>query len=154
VAMQFKRAAFGEETFEAEDLFKIFRNKLENETVAFSGSPLKGVQILGVLETRALNFGHVLVLDANESILPKLKIREPLIPRDVMISLGLDRLEKEEEIQRYQFSRLIASAGRVDLFYAESEEHHRSRFVEDLVWARKSSPRCLAWCLCGGRNSG
>ncbi|GAH80651.1 unnamed protein product, partial [marine sediment metagenome] len=67
-----ENASFSREEFPKDDIFKIFQNMLENEMVAFSGSPLKGLQVLGILETRALNFGNVIVMDANESILPKL----------------------------------------------------------------------------------
>ena len=49
-----------------------------------------------LLETRSLNFDHVIILDVNEGALPRLRVHEPLIPREVMISLNLDRLELEE----------------------------------------------------------
>ncbi|HOY10675.1 MAG TPA: PD-(D/E)XK nuclease family protein, partial [Candidatus Omnitrophota bacterium] len=67
---------------------------------------------------------------------------EPLIPREVMISLNLDRLEQEEEIQRYQFMRLISSAKTVHLVYQESRDKERSRFIEELIWeAEKKAGR-------------
>lgn len=134
---ELKNASFSREVFSPEDCFNIFKNKLEHEALAFDGSPLKGLQILGLFETRCLNFENVIVMDMNESVLPKLKIYEPLIPRDVMISLGLNRLEKEEEIQRYQFMRLISHAKNVFLVYQEDAEKERSRFIEDLVWQRQ-----------------
>ncbi|UCG35092.1 MAG: PD-(D/E)XK nuclease family protein, partial [Candidatus Omnitrophota bacterium] len=64
-------------------------------------------------------------------------VYEPLIPREVMLSLGLNRLEKEEEIQRYQFRRLIAGAKNVHLVYAENEISEKSRFIEELLWQRQ-----------------
>lgn len=131
---EFERASFAREVFSKEEIFRIFDHKIAREIIAFSGSPLKGLQILGLLETRSLNFDHVIMLDVNEGILPSLRVHEPLIPREVMISLGLDRLELEEEIQRYQFMRLISSASQVDLVYQESKDKERSRFVEELIW--------------------
>ena len=71
---------------------------------------MKGLQILGLLETRSLNFKNVIIMDVNEAELPRLTVYEPLIPREVMLSLGLNSLEREEEIQRYHFMRLISSA--------------------------------------------
>ncbi len=139
----FGRLSFGAEVFSAEDIFRIFRNKLDNEMFSFSGSPLKGLQILGMLETRALNFKHVVIMDVNENVLPALKINDPLIPREVMLRLGLDRLEKEEEIQRHQFMRLIASAETVHLVYEESSQKEPSRFIEELLWARQKSSKKL-----------
>lgn len=128
---------FRQEEFPAEDLYRIFENKMAREMVAFTGSPLKGLQILGLFETRSLQFDHVVVLDANEGVFPNLKVNEPLIPRDVMVALGINRLELEEEIQRYQFMRLLAGAKDVHLIYLENREKERSRFVEQLVWMRE-----------------
>jgi len=134
---ELRAAGFAREDFPPEDLFRIFSAKVEREIVAFAGSPLKGLQILGLFETRSLNFDHVIVLDANEGVLPHLSVYEALVPRDVMISLNLDRLELEEEIQRYGFMRLISSAKDVHLIYQENRERERSRFVEELVWERE-----------------
>jgi len=127
-------ASFQNEMFHQEEIFKIFESKISQEFVAFQGQPLSGLQILGLQETRSLNFDDVIVMDVNEGIMPKLRIYEPLIPREVMISLNLDRLELEEEIQRYQFMRLIASAQKVHLVYQESKDKEKSRFVEELNW--------------------
>lgn len=137
------RAEFLYERFSPEDIFRIFTNKLDNEMIAFSGSPLKGLQVLGFLETRSLNFENVIIMDVNEQVLPSLKIYEPLIPREVMIHLGLNRLEKEEEIQRYQFRRLISGARNVYLVYEHSERKERSRFLEELVWERQKAKKRL-----------
>ncbi|MFH1442086.1 MAG: PD-(D/E)XK nuclease family protein [Candidatus Omnitrophota bacterium] len=136
-------ASFNKEPFDKEDIFKIFENKLDNELISFSGSPLKGLQILGLFETRSLNFENVLIMDMNEAVLPNLKIYEPLIPREVMISLGLNRLEKEEEIQRYQFKRLISGAKNVCLIYQERNDKEKSRFIEELIWERQKKQGSL-----------
>ena len=134
---------FGLEVFKPEDMFRVFMNKLDNEITAFSGSPLKGLQILGLFETRSLNFENVLILDVNENSLPKLKVYEPLVPREVMISLGLNRLEKEEEIQRYQFKRLLSGARKAYLIYEESSKKEKSRFAEELLWEKQLAKGAL-----------
>lgn len=140
---ELKTASFSSERFSPDDLFRIFENKLANEMINFSGSPLKGLQILGLFETRALNFDTVIIMDVNESILPNLTIYEPLIPREIMIGLGLNRLEKEEEIQRYLFRRLIASANDVRLIYKQCDEREKSRFLEEIIWAKQQKAGCL-----------
>ncbi|MDD2865857.1 MAG: PD-(D/E)XK nuclease family protein [Candidatus Omnitrophica bacterium] len=134
---QMAGATFCRERFPQEEILRIFKTRLQEQMVSFSGSPLKGLQILGLFETRSLGFDDVFILDANESVLPKLKVYEPLIPRDVMTQLGLNRLEKEEEIQRYQFMRLVASARRAHIFYQERDTCEKSRFVEALVWEKE-----------------
>lgn len=140
---ELKNASFSEEPFSKEEIFKIFENKISSELVSFSGSPLKGLQILGLLETRSLNFENVIILDVNESVLPSLKIYEPLIPREIMISLGLNRLEKEEEIQRYQFKRLLAASQNAYLIYQQRNDKEKSRFIEELVWEKQKELNTL-----------
>lgn len=140
---ELKQSSFSDVVFAQDEIFKIFENMLEQDLISFSGSPLKGLQILGLFETRSLNFKNVIVMDVNESVLPKLRIYEPLIPREVTIALGLDRLEKEEEIQRYQFMRLISAADKVHLIYQESKDKEKSRFVEDLIWQQQKRTRSL-----------
>jgi len=130
-------AEFNKEPFEPNDIFKVFMNKLDKEIISFSGSPLRGLQILGLFETRCLSFDNVIVMDVNESVLPSLKIIEPLIPRLVMVSLGLNRFEKEEEIQRYQFTRLLNGAKNVFLLYQDRADKEKSRFIEDIIWQRQ-----------------
>ncbi len=137
IGKELETSRFAREGFPQEDIFKIFLNALEAELLSFSGSPLKGLQILGLFETRSLNFKNVIIMDVNESILPNLKIYEPLIPREIMLQLGLNRLEKEEEIQRYQFDRLISHAENVFLIFEQGKDKEKSRFIEDLVLSQQ-----------------
>lgn len=90
-----------------------------------------------------MSFDNVIIMDVNESVLPRLSANEPLVPRPVMISLGLDRLEEEEGIQRYQFMRLINSAKNVHLIYNDSPDKPRSRFIEELVWEEEKTSKCM-----------
>ncbi|MCQ9204713.1 MAG: PD-(D/E)XK nuclease family protein [Omnitrophica bacterium] len=143
IGEEFRSCSFGEEIFSGVEIWEVFEQKLQSEIISFQGSPLKGTQILGLLETRSLNFDNVIIMDANESVFPKLKIYEPLIPREVMLSLGLNRLEKEEEIQRYQFMRLISSAKNTHLIYEENQKKEKSRFIEGLLWQKQKQQNRL-----------
>jgi CRISPR/Cas system-associated exonuclease Cas4 (RecB family) len=134
---ELKDAEFKEQTFPQEDIFKILESKLKEEKVSFKGSPLKGLQILGLLETRALTFDNVIIMDANENILPKISVYEPLIPRQIMEGLGLERLKQEEEIQRYHFMRLVMGAKSAYFVYDDNPEKERSRFLEEIIWQRQ-----------------
>jgi len=136
---EMRNSSFNREPFAAEDIFRIFLDGFRQGMISFSGSPLQGLQVLGLFETRSLNFRNVILMDVNESVLPNLKIYEPLLPREVMISLGLNRLEKEEEIQRYQFRRLISGADNVCLIYQKSDDKEKSRFIEELIWEKEKS---------------
>jgi RecB family exonuclease len=134
---KFKSSSFLEEEFDLEQIWEIFIKDMESEMISFSGLPLQGLQILGLFEVRSLSFKNVIVMDVNESVLPKLKIYEPLIPREVMLSLGINRLKEEEEILRYHFMRLISGAENVHLIYEENQEKERSRFIEELLWKKE-----------------
>jgi ATP-dependent helicase/nuclease subunit B len=138
---EFKECSFNEEPFDTAQMWEVFKRRLKSDVVPFKGSPLRGTQILGLFETRSLNFENVIVMDMNESVLPKLRISEPLIPREVMLNLGINRLEKEEEIQRYQFRRLIESARTVHLVYAVNDINEKSRFIEELLWERQKGQK-------------
>ncbi|MBF0331305.1 MAG: exodeoxyribonuclease V subunit gamma [Candidatus Omnitrophica bacterium] len=140
----FRQASFADEPFSMEDMGHIFEDSMGVEVVRFQGTPLKGLQILGLEETRSLNFEHVIVMDVNEGVLPNINVHASLIPREVMIQLKLDRLELEEEIQRYQFMRVISSAKTVHLVYQKNKEKEPSRFVEELVWAAQQKAGKLA----------
>ncbi|MFH1878185.1 MAG: PD-(D/E)XK nuclease family protein, partial [Candidatus Omnitrophota bacterium] len=140
----FENMSFSREEFSRDDIFKIFRNLLENEMARFSGSPLKGLQVLGLLETRALNFRNVIIMDANETELPKPRARENLIPYELLSGLGLNMPEKEEQIQKYLFYRIIASAEKVSVVYEEGTGKEKSRFIEELIWNMQRSRKTLA----------
>jgi ATP-dependent helicase/nuclease subunit B len=141
ITQELRDASFRDEHFAQEEMFRIVEGNINGEKIAFHGSPLKGMQVLGLFETRSLNFENVIVMDVNEGVLPNLNIYEPLIPREVMISLGLNRLELDEEIQRYLFMRLISSAKNVHLVYQENREKEKSRFVEELIWEEEKKQR-------------
>jgi hypothetical protein len=143
IKREFETALFNHEPFSFDEIWRIFEDKLSRELVNFSGTPLKGLQVLGLFETRSLQFDHVIVMDANEGVLPRLDIRSSLIPREVMMSLKLDRLELEEEIQRYQFMRIISSAREVHLVYQDRKDKERSRFIEELIWESEKKQNAL-----------
>jgi len=133
----FERSSFEGEVFTIEELIKIFEGIAGRQMVSFSGTPLKGLQVLGLFETRSLNFDNVIIMDTNEGVLPKVEARASLIPREVMSQLGVDRLELEEEIQRYQFMRVISAAKNVHVIYQQNREKEPSRFLEELIWEQQ-----------------
>ncbi|MBU1862556.1 MAG: PD-(D/E)XK nuclease family protein [Candidatus Omnitrophica bacterium] len=140
---EYRAAEYCNERFEREEIFSIYLQHLEKEKIRFQGSPLKGLQILGFLETRSLNFNKVIIMDMNEGVFPNIRRYMPLIPRDLMIGLGLTRFRYEEEIQHYYFMRLVRSAREVHLVYNGSEGKEKSRFIEELIWDREKRENIL-----------
>ena len=134
---EFENTEFSREKFDSEDMFRIFLDRLKDRKISFSTDRMKGLQILELMETRSLNFRNVIIMDFNESSVPRIKLFEPLIPREVKICLGMKKHSMDEEIQRYQFSRLIAYAKKTSIVYESSDETEKSRFLEDVIWAKQ-----------------
>jgi CRISPR/Cas system-associated exonuclease Cas4 (RecB family) len=103
----------------------------------FAGTPLRGVQVLGFLETRNLKFENVVFLDANEGILPDTAREDSLLPFKAKQMLGLPTHQDREEIISHYFNTLVSGAKKAHLFYIENDEKERSRFVEKLLWERQ-----------------
>ena len=103
----------------------------------FSGEPLADVQVMGLLETRALDFDHLIILSCNEGILPAPKKQQSLFPYDVLVAAHLPTYADAEAITAYNFWRLLQRAQRVDLVHvlpgAEGmKSGERSRFLLQL----------------------
>ena len=117
--------------------FTLFKKYIMTSYTPFAGTPLKGVQILGFLETRNLKFENVLFLDANEGILPDTAREDSLLPFKAKQVLGLPTYLDREEIMFYTFDTLIRGAKESHVFYVENDEKERSRFVEKFLWERQ-----------------
>ncbi|WP_216688477.1 PD-(D/E)XK nuclease family protein [Hymenobacter siberiensis] len=103
----------------------------------FSGEPLADVQVMGLLETRALDFDHLIILSCNEGVLPAPKRQQSLFPYDVLTAADLPTYADAEAITAYNFWRLLQRAQRVDLVHvlpgAEGmKSGERSRFLLQL----------------------
>jgi CRISPR/Cas system-associated exonuclease Cas4 (RecB family) len=117
--------------------FTLFKKYIMNSYTPFAGTPLRGVQVLGFLETRNLKFENVLFLDANESIVPDTTREDSFLPFKARQILGLPTYLDREEIMFYTFRTLIQGAKEAHLFYIENDEKERSRFIERLLWERQ-----------------
>ena len=111
--------------------FELLKICLSSEKIPFSGMPVRGLQILGLLETRNLKFGNLLILNLNEGVMPKTDKGESLIPEGIFPILGLTHYHTREQIMRYHFRRLVGSAKNVFLFFKTCSRNNesRSRFV-------------------------
>ena len=118
-------------------LNEIVKQVMSDIYLPFEGHPLRGVQIMGMLESRTLSFDTVIFLDVNEGVLPSPERIDPLMPEDIKKSLGLSSYKEKEELMRYNFFRLAYSSKRCLVFYKASssinEKNLRSRFVEQII---------------------
>ncbi|QKG51727.1 PD-(D/E)XK nuclease family protein [Hymenobacter sp. BRD67] len=112
-------------------------DQMRRTRLPFAGEPLAQVQIMGLLETRALDFDHVIILSCNENSLPAPKRQQSLFPYDVLAEYKLPTYADAEATAAYNFWRLLQRAGRVDLVHvlpgAEGvKTGERSRFLRQL----------------------
>jgi CRISPR/Cas system-associated exonuclease Cas4 (RecB family) len=122
---------------EVASYFTLFKKYMMTSYTPFAGTPLRGVQVLGFLETRNLKFENVFFLDANESILPDTTREDSFLPFKGRQILGLPTYLDREEMMFYTFDTLIRGAKKAHLFYVENDEKEKSRFVERLLWERQ-----------------
>ncbi len=95
----------------------LLERALSSATVNFTGEPLRGVQIMGVLETRALDFDNIIMLSMNESIYPRRHSRPSFIPEALRHAFGLPGKDLAESVYGYYFFRLLSRASRITLLY-------------------------------------
>ena len=122
---------------EVTSYFTLFKKYIMTSYTPFAGTPLKGVQVLGFLETRNLKFERVFFLDTNEGILPDTTREDSFLPFKARQILGLPTYLDREEMMFYTFDTLIRGARESHLFYVENDEKEKSRFVERLLWERQ-----------------
>lgn len=119
--------------------FHMLEKVMLSESVNFVGEPLKGLQIMGVLETRSLDFDNVIMLSMNERIFPRKLINRSFIPNNLRSAYGMSTSEFQECIFAYYFYRLIARASKVKLLYDTRTSGLRggemSRYLYQLVYS-------------------
>lgn len=117
--------------------FNLIKRVMMAAYTPFLGTPLRGVQVLGFLETRNIKFEKVFFLDVNEGIVPVMTKEDTLLPFKVRKLLGLPTYLESEKLMAYYFDTLTKGAREVHLFYVENDKKERSRFVEKLLWERQ-----------------
>ena len=116
--------------------YQLFKQLGGNMRLSFAGEPLEGLQVMGMLETRSLDFKNIILLSANENILPRPKNNMSFIPFDLRKRFGLHVHSDKDAIYAYHFYRLLQRAGNVYLVYNTQTEDlgssEKSRFLTQL----------------------
>ncbi len=114
-------------------LYKLFAH----ESIPFTGEPLSGLQVLGILETRNLDFENVILLSANEGVLPQSFNVPSFIPYNLRRGFGLPAIEQHEAVFAYYFYRLLQRAQKITLVYNTKTDEARtgeaSRYLAQLL---------------------
>lgn len=115
----------------------IFEQLIGNESQAFHGEPLKGLQLMGLLETRVLDFENLIILSVNEDILPSGRMSNSFIPVDIKRLFNLPTYTEKNAIFAYHFYRLLQRAKQVTLLYSTTagklQGGEKSRFITQLL---------------------
>ena len=117
-------------------LQSIYKELLSLENLDFKGQPLKGLQIMGMLESRVLDFETVIIVSVNEGVLPAGKTNNSFIPFDVKIENGLPTYKEKDAVYTYHFYRLLQRAKNAHIIYNTEPDvlsgGERSRFITQL----------------------
>jgi CRISPR/Cas system-associated exonuclease Cas4 (RecB family) len=123
------------------------RSAVAPQSVPFAGTPLQGIQVLGLLETRNIPFDTVYLLEASDDVLPGAARPDMLLPLPVRAMLGLETSRDREELSAYYFDLVVKRAKEAHIFYTESGRKEKSRFVEKLFWNRQRKEQSLETSL-------
>lgn len=115
---------------------KVYSRIAQRHSISFLGQPLTGLQILGMLETRNLDFRRVILLSANEGVLPSARSQSSLIPHELRRAAHLPTYEEKDAVYAYNFYRLLQRASEVYLVYSSETEAmgkgEESRFIKQV----------------------
>ena len=98
-------------------LFHILQKMVSGEKSSFKGEPLEGLQVMGLLETRALDFDRVIILSMNDKVMPRHARKRSFIPDTLRYGYGLPSTNHQEKLYDYWFYRLLSRADKVYLVY-------------------------------------
>ncbi|MBE6309803.1 MAG: hypothetical protein E7080_01960 [Bacteroidales bacterium] len=109
----------GKYDFEFSDstFFYLIDRFVSSQTISMQGEPLEGLQIMGVLETRCLDFRNIIILSMNERVFPRKHFTRSFIPYTLRKGYGMSTIEHQESMYAYYFYRMISRAENVFLLY-------------------------------------
>lgn len=116
--------------------FRLLGQMLGSATVPFTGEPLEGMQIMGPLELRAMDFDNLIILNCNEGVFPRHSVSPSFIPPELRRSFGLPTHEYQDAVWAYYFYRAVQRASRVWMVYDSRTDAFRggepSRYIKQL----------------------
>ena len=136
-------------------LGRLITQLMQTTTIPFHGEPVEGLQVMGILETRNLDFRHLLILSAQEGNMPRGQSDTSFIPYSLRKAYGLTTPEHKVAIYSYYFHRLLQRAEDVTIVYndstADGQKGEKSRFLLQLM---VESPHPISFLtLQGGQDS-
>ncbi|MEW6467353.1 MAG: PD-(D/E)XK nuclease family protein [Bacteroidota bacterium] len=119
-------------------LHALLRQIISSTTLPFYGEPLSGLQVMGVLETRTLDFENLVILSVNEDVIPTGKTQHTFIPYDLKKAFGLPTYSDKDAVFAYHFYRLLQRAKNIYLLYNTEADGlgngEKSRYIAQLQY--------------------
>lgn len=103
--------------FDEDTCWRSIKEIVHATRIPFEGEPLNGIQVMGFLETRNLDFDNLIILSCNENLLPPAGKTSSFIPYPIRKSFGLPAFEEKDAISAYHFYRLLQRAKNITLIY-------------------------------------
>lgn len=129
-------------------LYSLYKQSVQLAEVSFEGQPLGGLQIMGLLESRVLDFENVIITSVNEGTLPSGKSSLSFIPYDVKMEYGLPTTKEKDAIYTYHFYHLLMRAKNVYLLHNTESEGldagEKSRYITQLLIEKKENHQITA----------
>lgn len=126
---------------------RLFRQLVRTQKIPFTGEPLKGLQVMGVLETRNLDFKNIFVLSLNEGAFPSGQGKGSFLPYNVRRAYSLPTPEHQDAIYAYLFYRVLQRAENIFLIYnSETDvlgQGEMSRYLQQLIYESSLNPTRL-----------
>ncbi|PKD21551.1 hypothetical protein APR41_00765 [Salegentibacter salinarum] len=117
-------------------LYQFYKEIMSTQSLDFQGRPFKGLQLMGMLESRALDFKNVIICSVNEGVLPSGKSGSSFIPFDLKQTYKLPTYKEKDAVYTYHFYRLLQRAQNVHLLYNTETDGlnsgEKSRFLTQL----------------------
>ncbi len=101
----------------SDTFFRLLRKLIAGVSVPFRGEPLSGLQVMGVLETRVLDFDNLIILSMNEGVFPLKTASNSFIPYNLRKGFGLPTYEHQESVYAYHYYRMIHRAKHITMLY-------------------------------------
>jgi len=117
---------------------RLLNQLLGSVSVPFRGEPLRGLQIMGPLETRALDFRHLIIMSANEGVFPRRNVSSSFIPPELRKGFAMPTYEYQDAVWAYYFYRMISRAEKVWMLVDSRTEGlksgEESRYIKQLEY--------------------
>lgn len=147
----YKQACKHDIPFTGKTFFTLLQKLVNGVSVPFSGEPLRGIQVMGMLETRALDFRNVIMLSANEGILPAKASSNSFVPMSLRRAFKMPTQQHKDAVFAYHFYRLMSRAENVTLIYDSrtegtqtGEESRYTKQMRYLLGRKDLEPRTIS----------